>query len=77
MITALTDRLDALDLLLQAHIAATEKLVPGTAQKTANMADSFVKQLADEGRPMAAKHLQGLADMIRVVGGFGVNDGEP
>jgi len=74
MITSLTDRLDALDLLLQAHIAATERLAPGTAEKTAKCADAFVQKLQEDGRPMAAQHLQGLADLIRFVGGFGVND---
>ena len=74
MITSLTDRLDALDNLIQAHIAATEKLLPGSAYSTAKHADELANLLREDGRPQAANHLQGLADLIRFVGNFPANE---
>ncbi|WP_123905475.1 hypothetical protein [Sphingobium cloacae] len=66
--------IDALKSVLLAHIIATERVAPGTAKETIELADALSRAAVEFGKQTEANRIAGILDELRIALGLPTND---
>lgn len=66
MSASLTDRIEALELLVIAHLHAVARRNPIAGEETCNQALGHADQLVEDGMPAAGQHLRDLVGALRL-----------